>query len=225
MTILKSLVKNILLALRDILDPLFRFREVAVLCYHEYDPHLESHITALKTRGYEFVPLADIVAWVKGATSFQRKKMVAITFDDGYPDFESQVLPLLVRYSVPVTLFATGTFDTTRLRGREGVEIGNHTKTHPNLTKLEPAQIDTEVARAGERYFAYPGGNHSPQATAAVRRAGYEAAFTIRPVLVRQGRDPYLLPRAVITPDMGLCDVLFYASKAADWYCSLKIYG
>lgn len=208
--------------MRSALDPLCNFREVAVLCYHEYDPHLAEHLAALRARGCTFVPLSGVVAWAKGAEDLPRKA-VAVTFDDGYPDFERQVLPVLARFGAPSALFAVGTFPVETLRGNARVEVGYHTKTHPNLTKFTEAEIVAEVTPPrGERFFAYPGGNHSRQAALAVRAAGYEAAFTIRPVTVRRGMDPYLLPRAVVTPAMSTREVMFYTSRAADWYRVIK---
>ncbi len=219
---MKALVKTCLRLLRNICDPLFNFREVSILCYHRYDPHLSDHLAALKARGYTFVALTDVVAWAKKQKDIPRKS-VAVTFDDGYPDFATQVLPVLRQYGAPVTLFAVGTFDTTPLRGDVLLELGYHTKTHPNLAKLTEQEIVTEVAPPhGEQFFAYPGGNHSPETRAAARAAGYEAAFGIRPVPVQQGMDLYLLPRSVITPEMTTNDVLFYVSHAATWYYALK---
>ncbi|MES2203242.1 MAG: polysaccharide deacetylase family protein [Patescibacteria group bacterium] len=221
MDVLKKTVKYFLLALRDVLNPFFNFKEVAVLCYHQYDPHLPAQLAALKARGYSFVPLADVVAWAKGKGAVPHKA-VSITLDDGYPDFVPQVLPVMRQYGAPVTLFATGAYDTTPIRGDVLVELGYHTASHPNLAKLSGAELIKEIAPPrGERYFAYPGGNHSPEAAAAVRAAGYQAAFTIRPVPVRQGVDPYYVPRSVITPDMSVRDVLFYTSRAACWYKAL----
>ena len=204
-----------------LLDPLLRFQEVAVLCYHRYDQNLESHLRALKARGYVFVPLADVVAWASGGKEIPRK-CVSITFDDGYPDFGSS-LTVLKRYNAPVTLFATSGFDAVGLRGDQMVEIAYHSKTHQNLSKLNGEDLVREIEPpAGEHYFAYPGGNHSPAARATVRAAGYEAAFGIRPVLVKKGMDPYLLPRIVILKTMSAADVLLRASRAADWYYALK---
>ena len=73
----------------------------------------------------------------------------------------------------------------------------------------------------GARYFAYPGGNYSNEAVDAVRAAGYEAAFSIKPTHVRAASDHFLLPRFVITKDPVMRDILFYASRAAAWYRAL----
>ena len=234
MSLLKQLVRMFLLGLRNLLDPFVGFREVAVLCYHRYDPHLAGHLSALEARGYSFVPLADVAAWAAGRESLPHKA-VALTFDDGYADFDTLVLSALEGHRAPVTLFAVGEWREgdyltsealERLRANPLVTVGCHSKTHPKLSALSDEALSTEVVPPhGEHYFAYPGGNHSPAVAAALRDAGYEAAFTIRPVGVTQGMNPYLLPRSVILPEMSVRDVLFYESRAAWWYRALKVYG
>lgn len=231
--------------MRNILDPFFNFREVSILCYHSismvaFDTSVlpadfESHLQGLKNRGYVFVSLADIVAWTKGERVLPRKA-VALTFDDGYADFESAVLPLTHTYQAPVAVFAVGDVGLSRaylgqknsflspvalaeLAKNPLVEVGYHSMTHPNLSEARDEDLQREIrAPFPARYFAYPGGNHSPQSAEALRQAGYQAAFTIRPVLVRQGMDPYLLPRSVILKGMSARDVCMRASKASDWY-------
>ena len=86
-----------------------------------------------------------------------------------------------------------------------GMGIGFHTRDHPLL----PALPDEEVASAvhagraalgdlagnGLRHFAYPHGKADARVAAAVRDAGYAAAWTGWPAPVRPGDDPFLLGR------------------------------
>lgn len=86
-----------------------------------------------------------------------------------------------------------------------GVTIGFHTVEHPVLPDLPddalPAAVcegrDELAAAAGGRlrFFAYPHGKTNARAAQAVRRAGFEAAFTGRPESVRAGQDPYTIGR------------------------------
>jgi len=242
---LKRTVWEILYGLRTVLDPLFNFREVSVLCYHsisavQFDINVlpadfELHLQKLKACGYVFVSLADIVAWTKGERALPRKA-VALTFDDGYADFETVVLPLAQKYQAPVAVFVVGDVGLSRAYlGQENsflspealpelaknplVEVGYHSMTHPNLSKVAQGDLQREVrAPFPARYFAYPGGGHSPQAAEALKQAGYEAAFTIRPVPVHQGLDLMYVPRSVILKGMTPRDVCMRASRAAGWY-------
>ena len=246
--VLKTLVWNMVSLVRFVLNPLFNFQETAILCYHSisavpFDTNIlpadfELHLEMLKRRGYVFVSLADIVAWTKGERALPRKA-VAFTFDDGYADFESVVLPLAHKYHAPVAVFAVGDAGLSRtslgqkntflspealdeLAKNPQVEIGYHSMTHPNLAQVAPADLQREIrAPFPARYYAYPGGNHTPEAAQALKEAGYEAAFTIRPVLVRPGIDLMYVPRTVILKGMTPRDVVRRASKASDWYYHL----
>lgn len=86
---------------------------------------------------------------------------------------------------------ATGSvlgWDELRRLAREGLALAPHSRTHPLLDRLDPAQLEDEIhgsARDLERElgaappaFAYPGGGHSAAVVDCVRRAGFELAFT-----------------------------------------------
>ena len=62
----------------------------------------------------DIVPLTDVPSRCRGQSATNRP-VVALTFDDGYANFHSQVLPLLRRYQVPATLFVV-----TSLIGSKG---------------------------------------------------------------------------------------------------------
>jgi peptidoglycan/xylan/chitin deacetylase (PgdA/CDA1 family) len=102
---------------------------------------------------------------------------VALTFDDGFLNFTSAVLPVLTHLGFPATVFvvsdAVGT--SNAWGGREassipdlplmswsdlhhvreaGVEIGAHTRTHSDLTQLSPAQLHDETEGCVEQILA-----------------------------------------------------------------------
>ena len=76
-----------------------------------------------------------------------------------------------------------------RLSG-EGVALGAHTRNHPLLTRIAPADMEREIreAQADLRreigatlpIFCYPGGGHDDTVVALLRRAGFEMACTTR---------------------------------------------
>jgi peptidoglycan/xylan/chitin deacetylase (PgdA/CDA1 family) len=86
-----------------------------------------------------------------------------------------------------------------------GVELGSHGSSHRSLAAVTGEALEAEVAGSADeleaaglprpRAFSYPYGECSPEAAAAVRDSGYEAAFTVRPGIVRRGEDRYALPR------------------------------
>ena len=79
------------------------------------------------------------------------KPMVALTFDDG-PDgtWTPQVLDLLYENDARATFFLLGErLNDNQLLVEEmvsaGHEIGNHTDTHPDLTKLSDFEVQYEL--------------------------------------------------------------------------------
>ncbi len=76
---------------------------------------------------------------------------IALTFDDGpNPATTSKILDILAQQHVPATFFVVG----KRVHGNEallrriydeGNEIGNHSWSHSDFTKLTPDQIKAEV--------------------------------------------------------------------------------
>ena len=95
---------------------------------------------------------------VLGYTSYisvgsRRRKDVALTFDDGPSPFTPQVLAILRREHVPATFFEIGrqaqAFGAlTRTESRDGDAVGDHTQTHPLLSRLAPAAQETEILSA-----------------------------------------------------------------------------
>lgn len=79
-------------------------------------------------------------------------KQAALTFDDG-PDvyFTSQILDILKRNNVKATFFIVGKRaeanpEMVKRIAAEGHAIGNHTWDHPDLVKLTPDQIRSELS-------------------------------------------------------------------------------
>ncbi len=79
------------------------------------------------------------------------KKKIVLTFDDG-PDqnYTPQILSILKKYNVPATFFVIGAnanFDPKLLKQEylDGNEIGNHTYTHPDITKISDFHLMLEL--------------------------------------------------------------------------------
>ena len=79
--------------------------------------------------------------------------------------------------------------------------MGYHSFSHANLAKLSKEELQHEVqppfaANEGDilplPYFAFPGGNYSKAAIAAVHDAGYDAGFSIKSTLVSHEVPRYL---------------------------------
>jgi peptidoglycan/xylan/chitin deacetylase (PgdA/CDA1 family) len=89
--------------------------------------------------------------------------------------------------------------------GAAGMTIGFHTVQHDRLPALNDADLSdavsygcdvlAEAAGTTVRYFAYPHGKADPRSADAVRRAGFEAAFTGRAQPLRRNDDRYQVGR------------------------------
>ena len=79
-------------------------------------------------------------------------KYLALAFDDG-PNLttETKMLDVLAKYDVPATFFVIGQNITDETAGnmkravRQGCEIGNHSFTHPMMTRMDEAQVKEEI--------------------------------------------------------------------------------
>jgi peptidoglycan/xylan/chitin deacetylase (PgdA/CDA1 family) len=78
---------------------------------------------------------------------------IALTFDDGpMPGVTDRILDELKQRGLHATFFMIGRRiaaapDLARRALAEGHEIGNHTFTHPNLTRLPEAQVEAEIQK------------------------------------------------------------------------------
>jgi peptidoglycan/xylan/chitin deacetylase (PgdA/CDA1 family) len=156
---------------------------------------------------------------------------VVVTFDDGTPDFHQTVLPLLVRYRVPATLYvATGLVDGGRTglswdQLRDALEtglvtIGSHTHSHADLRTLGELACTDELRRSQEliednlgvscRHFAYPWAVGSPAADRIVRRLYDSAALDAWRTNRRDRFEPFRLGR---TPVLRSDGPVFFRAK------------
>lgn len=89
--------------------------------------------------------------WYKSPADFPKKaKSVALTYDDGPSKYTSQILDCLEKYGAKATFFVVGTGvnsfpDTVKRAHALGMQIGNHTKTHPRLTTLSQSEVASQL--------------------------------------------------------------------------------
>lgn len=140
---------------------------------------LEAQIEALLDAGYVFL-FADEYGKTK-------EKSVVLTFDDGYTDNYTELLPILKKYNVKATVYIIGdlvgnhpeylTYDQIKEMADSGlVQFGCHTMSHPDLTSLTDEQIKKEYQDCKDliadltgqdcRSVAYPYGYYDDRVTA-----------------------------------------------------------
>jgi len=147
----------------------------------------------LASHGYHAVTLDRVYRQWTGRGTLPSKP-VALTFDDGYPQDYTTVLPILRSHRWVGNLnLQVGNLVPKHVREliAAGWEVDAHTFTHPDLTRVSASQLRTEVA--GSRrwiqrvfavpvlFFCYPAGRYDDAVVAEVRRAGFVGAETERP--------------------------------------------
>src|SRR5690242_3153088 len=144
---------------------------------HETDPYqvtvhprrFDEQLRWLHRRGLRGVSMAELLASPEPGT-------VGLTFDDGYTDFLTNVLPTLARYGFTATVFviagALGGYNAwdepgprkplmtaadVRLAADAGMEVGSHSLHHVRLPEISDAQLQDEVGESRSRLVALTG--------------------------------------------------------------------
>ncbi|GAB6989862.1 polysaccharide deacetylase family protein [Paenibacillus pini] len=90
-------------------------------------------------------------------------KYVALTFDDGpHPKVTPRVLRTLKEFNIKATFFMLGVQveyypDVAKKVAEAGHEIGNHSKSHPNLAKMSMSEIRKQIIKSSDQIEAATG--------------------------------------------------------------------
>jgi peptidoglycan/xylan/chitin deacetylase (PgdA/CDA1 family) len=181
----------------------------------------------LKTAGFRVLSIPDLLAVVEAGEP--RQNVAAITFDDGFADFYDNAWPILNAHGYPSTVYVVSglvsghnawddrhevikkplmSWDRLIEISGKGVQIGSHTRTHPQLTALSPDALKEELSASKREieeqlgrpvvHFCYPYGDHNDRIREAVKNAGYRYAVTTQRGHVSRGNDPCALRRIPI---------------------------
>lgn len=191
----------------DLLPPILYYHRVAPGVHPGVgvEPsEFSRQMSLLKRLGYEGISLRD----VKGENG--DRKTVVITFDDGYLDNFQHAGPILQENGFRATIFCVskktgGLSDWTtdpvwsglplmdkghlRELHRLGFEIGSHSRTHPDLSRLPVSEAREEIEGSRRdledllgtsvETFCYPYGAFSEATIELVRGAGYRYARSV----------------------------------------------
>ena len=186
---------------------------------------LAAQLSHLCSAGFTVMTASELAAKLAGGADTLPDRPIALTFDDGYGDFHSRALPLLDRYGCAATLFVTtGWVQDADMRlaapGRmlnetqlaevatAGVEIGAHTRRHPQLDQL-PEKLVREELHASKQWLestlglpvpglAYPFGYSSAVVRELARETGYGYAYGVGNRTAGQASDVLELPRLTV---------------------------
>lgn len=188
----------------------------------------------LIAQGYTTISLLDFLRAKKGKQALPEKPLI-LTFDDGYIDNYTDMLPILEERGMKGTVFMVtnniglpGYLSWNALKDmqKRGIEIGSHTANHVPLTEMPPADADKELRTSkllmewngipGIFTFSYPNGKYADYITDLLKKNDYLAAVTGEPGLNTMTTNPYLLQRINIPrPRWGLTEFRLRLYKAA----------
>lgn len=157
-----------------------------------------AQLRALHDAGWRTVTAARLGQVLIAGQALPPRTFV-ITLDDGYYDGYTYALPILERFGYRATFYVVAgraqegsprslTWDEIRALAAAGMDIGNHTVSHPSLPGLTLARVRREIEYAetlihdhtGVRpaTFAYPFGDSGSWVSRVVAAEGFEVAFT-----------------------------------------------
>ncbi len=123
------------------------------------------------------------------------EKVIYLTFDAGYENgYTDAILDTLKKTEVPATFFLVGTYirdypDLVKRMVNEGHIVGNHTMSHPNMSKISDKEsFSRELFKAEEqyknatnqdmpKYYRPPEGTYSEPNMQMAKELGYKTIF------------------------------------------------
>ena len=184
-----------------------KLKNDAILCYHQVNDFytlepgvissnaFESHLRYLNAEGLADAHVCDS----SGQLNSHNGPAVGLTFDDGYIDTGEVAWPLVRRYGRRAAMFviANRIFDhpsalniqQIRDLQAQGLRIGSHSLSHPNLKELDRHHMGLEIDIArwiiernlGESIdcFAYPYGAYSIATEHRLRSSGFTQTYAL----------------------------------------------
>ncbi len=181
-----------------------------------------AHLDYLANHDFNVWPLSKILSHIVNGQPIP-DNTVALTFDDAYASVYSEAFPRLKRRGWPFTVFVSTnyidkhyknymTWDQLRDISQHGGELGNHSRSHPHLTRRNDGEseaqwrkrVRAEITGAQRRLtaethdpikvFAYPYGEYSPPLEKIVADLGFYAVGQ-QSGAVGKVSDLYAVPR------------------------------
>ncbi len=193
----------------------------------DVDPAVfDAELHLLRASGWRTITLDRLERYLASRKRPPAKTFV-ITIDDGHSDGYTYALPILRKYGFVATYFVVagriGRVDDltwAQVAGLKaaGMEIGNHTLDHVNLTLLSAAQVAYQIDAAQQLLtehlgraptsFAYPFWAYDRLVIQAVRAAGLTTAVTKGPVPYEAWSDRFAVPRFEVYASTTAAEVL-----------------
>lgn len=177
------------------------------------ESHFREQMKFLKDKGFHPISLQQLYEYMAHGKPVPVRPVV-LTFDDGYPDTYSIVMPVMKEYGFKCTVFipAYDADQGTRLTWAQikemqasGMDIASHGYHHERLTEMTGTTLQDELQKSQDElkqqlgitneFFCYPYGGDNAAAEAAMKKFGIKMAFTMNPGWAKQGDNPYAVKR------------------------------
>lgn len=206
---------------------------------YDIDPGaFAEHLDAIADAGYRTVTMREMVDQMEAPPAERDESCLAITFDDGFRDFNDHALPLLQERGMSSTIYITtgyvgatsgwleaqGEADRPMLSWDDiaafgdDVEVGAHTDRHPMLDTVSRRRARDEIATSKRRLeeatggevesFAYPHGYSDAAVRRLVAEAGFRSATLANHAIATCDEDRFRISRIVVEAGAGADDVL-----------------
>ncbi len=187
----------------------------------------QQHLDFLNEQGYTTIHLQDLIRYLQRGEPSLPENPIILTFDDGYRDNYENAFPALQAHGMVGTFFiitdfadraATdpnyaryATWDLLRAMDEAGMEIGSHSRDHPDLRGKDDDFLvwqalgsrQTIEANLGKqpRVLAYPSGAYDEDVIRVFHAAGFWGAVTTQPGIEQDNQHLFELKRLRISHD------------------------
>jgi peptidoglycan/xylan/chitin deacetylase (PgdA/CDA1 family) len=196
---------------------------------------LEQELQFLKSQGNNAVSFDQLADAVEKGIPLPPDPVI-ISFDDGWESQYQAAFPLLKKYGFRATffIFTNGigakhfmTADQLRELAAAGMEIGDHSLSHPYLAKITDenalrreifdsrAKLEAVIGKPVTT-FAYPFGHYTGHIVDLVKQAGYRSARSTFAGVRHSRDDLYTLTGLIDVTDVARIESGLHAAEIAE---------
>jgi len=188
-----------------------------------------SHLRALRQAGYHSISLRQLFDHLMRGRPLPPKPII-ITIDDGYADAYTNAFPLLREYGFTASFFVITDFvnerrpeyvswDQLREMAAAGMEIGCHSRNHPDLRGKSVDYLVWQALGCKEsielelgfhpRFISYPSGGYDQRTIDVFHSAHYWGGLTSHQGIVQSSDRPFELVRIRVRGSYTAEDLLY----------------
>jgi len=157
----------------------------------------EKQMEYLFLQNYHPITFCDLEKFIFEGKSLSERSLI-VTFDDGWLSQYKNALPILKKYKFPAVFFIVTDYvggssfmnwEQLENLKKNGMEIGSHSVSHPDLTLISPPKLDFQIKNSKLilekklnlkiKAFAYPYGNYNSKVIATLKKHGYLFGRTV----------------------------------------------